>query len=153
MDNWVFILFVVDVAFMVGILFMLLSYRKSNKVAGTELAMAGGAPALTGEHHIEMMDKLKEELSAAESITKRLDKKRHDLEELEASLQTNKKAMDRVINRASAETRVPPRNWNDDYEHAVSMLDAGASVDEVVEKFGLLSGEAELITSLNNLKN
>jgi hypothetical protein len=153
MDNWVFILFVVDVAFMVGILFMLLSYRKSSKVAGTELAMAGGAPALSDGRHVEMMDRLKEELSAAESITKRLDKKRHDLEELEASLVVNKKAMDLAINRANVETRIQPRNWNDDYERAVGMLDAGATVDEVVEKFGLLSGEAELISSLNNMKN
>lgn len=152
MDNWVFILFVVDVAFMVGILFMLLSYRKSSKVAGTELAMAGGAPALSDERHVEMLDRLKEELSAAESITKRLDKKRHDLEEFEASLVVNKKAMDLAINRANVETRIQPRNWNDDYERAVGMLDAGATVDEVVEKFGLLSGEAELITSLNNMK-
>lgn len=153
MDNWVFILFVVDVAFMVGILFMLLSYRKSNKVAGTELAMAGGAPGFSDERHVEMLDKLKEELSAAESITKRLDEKRHDLEELEASLVVNKKAMDLAINRANVDARIQPRNWNDDYERAVGMLDAGATVDEVVEKFGLLSGEAELITSLNHMKN
>jgi hypothetical protein len=153
MNNWVFILFVVDVAFMVGILFMLLSYRKSSIIANTELAMAGNAQYPADVEHTAIMDRLKEELSVAESITKRLDKKRQSIEELEASMETNKRAMDKVIKKATVETRVQTRNWNDDYESAVRMLDSGVSVDEVVDRFGLLSGEAELITSLNNLKN
>ncbi len=153
MNNWVLILFVVDVAFMIGILFMFFTYKKSNRLANVGLAVEGGAPALDTGYPTEIVEKLQEELSFAESITKKLDKKRGELDELEKSLQSKKKAMDRVLKRASTEGRVHKRKWSDTYEGAVSMLDSGASVDTVIEKFDLLKGEAELITSLSTLRN
>ncbi len=153
MNHWVMILSMVDVAFMAGILLMLFSYKKSRRPAGADLSVAGGLNSSLYEFDPEILERLKEELSAAREITERLDKKRNELEKLEESLMSNKKVIDRALKRVSVEPHVQQRRWHDTYEGATDMLNHGADVSEVVKRFDLLSGEAELITSLNRLRN
>ncbi|HXI10414.1 MAG TPA: DUF2802 domain-containing protein [Thermodesulfobacteriota bacterium] len=143
-----------DVA-LLGAIFYILAFRKSASrrfapdVASGSEARNGAAPSILME--------LKTELAAARKTVSELEKKRVELDAFERMLRERYSKLDEILKKAAESAKEVEvirdgRASEDTYYKAMKLLRLGLPVDEVVKNLGILKGEAELISAINDYR-
>ncbi|HAO93648.1 MAG: hypothetical protein A2X93_01365 [Deltaproteobacteria bacterium GWC2_56_8] len=145
MELWVIVLSAVDLALMGGILYIM----ASKKI----LRRPGPDPAPSIDH----IKALESEISGIRRLSAELERKKAMFERHEDTMGERTRRLDAAVKQAEdsakkLEARYLSEKNEDMYGRAVKMLKAGTPADEVVRNLGLLSGEVDLMSSLNNYR-
>lgn len=131
---WAVVLLVINVAFMGGILYILL--------CGRSAVAAPGAHA--GTHDLE---KLRTELTEMRRAASALGS---EIRRTEAGLSGKKAALD-AVPPGALQYSGAPEGRDDVYSRALKMQSSGVPVSEIARVLGLFNGEVELLCSLKRL--
>jgi hypothetical protein len=128
---WGVILLIVNLA-LIGSIFYIILYRKP-------VARAQSAPFAIQD---DLVKKLNDGLSEVKSVARKLESRSMDLSKYEE-----------LIVKAKASANSPRREAQaeDIYSKALKMLKSGVPAGEIARSLGLLSGEAELLSSLHRM--
>lgn len=136
---WAVVLLVINIAFMGGILYILLCGR------GTAAASPAGSAGTAG------IEGLKKELSeirrAASALGSEIDRAGTDFADRKAALE---KIAD-TVGAGRGPGAFHEGRTEDVYSKALKMYSSGVPVNEIAKILGLLNGEAELLCSLKRL--
>ncbi|OGP15048.1 MAG: hypothetical protein A2052_05075 [Deltaproteobacteria bacterium GWA2_54_12] len=137
---WGVILLIVNLV-LIGFIFYIILFRKS--VARTQ-----GAPAAIQD---ELAKKLNDGLSEVKTVFEKLETRSMDLSRYENGLRERQAILEELIVKAKASVNSPRREAQaeDIYSKALKMLKSGVPAGEIARSLGLLSGEAELLSSLH----
>lgn len=139
---WGVILLIVNLA-LIGSIFYIILSRKP-------VARAQGAPAAIQD---ELVKKLNDGLSEVKSVAQKLESRSVDLSKYENGLKQRQAVLEELIVKAKASANSPQREAQaeDIYSKALKMLKSGVPAGEIARSLGLLSGEAELLSSLHRM--
>lgn len=139
---WGVILLIVNLA-LIGSIFYIMLFRKP-------VARAQGAPAVLQD---ELLRKLNDGLSEVKSVAQKLESRSVDLSKYENGLKQRQAVLEELIVKARASANSPQREAQaeDIYSKALKMLKSGVPAGEIARSLGLLSGEAELLSSLHRM--
>lgn len=145
MELWVIVLSAVDLALMGGILYIMARKKAPQRSAP--------APAPSIDH----IKALESEISGIRKLSAELERKKAVFERHEDTMGERTRRLDAAVKQAEEsakklEARYLSEKNEDMYGKAVRMLKAGTPVDEVVRDLGLLSGEVDLMSALNNYR-
>lgn len=145
MELWVIVLSAVDLALMGGILYIMAKKKDLQRSA------PDSAPSID---HIKALES---EISGIRKLSAELERKKAVFERHEHTMCERTRRLDAAVNQAEEsakklEARYLSEKNEEMYGRAVSMLKAGTPVDEVVRNLGLLSGEVDLMSALNNYR-
>lgn len=140
---WGVILLIVNLA-LIGSIFYIILFRKPVARA------AHGAPAAIQD---ELVKKLNDGLSEVKSVAQKLESRSVDLSKYENGLKQRQAVLEELIVKAKASANLPQREAQaeDIYSKALKMLKSGVPAGEIARSLGLLSGEAELLSSLHRM--
>lgn len=147
MELWVIVLSAVDIALMGGILYIMSGKKTQQRLA----------PESTTVPAFDQVRELQSELSGIKTLSAELERKKAAFERHENTINERTRRLDAIVKQAEDSARklealyVSERN-EDMYSKAVRMLKSGTPADEIVRSLGLLNGEVELISSLNNYR-
>ncbi|MBI2413291.1 MAG: DUF2802 domain-containing protein [Deltaproteobacteria bacterium] len=147
MELWVIVLSAVDIALMGGILYIMSGKKTRQRLA----------PESTTVPAFDQVRELQSELSGIKTLSAELERKKAAFERHENTINERTRRLDAIVKQAEDSARklealyVSERN-EDMYSKAVRMLKSGTPADEIVRSLGLLNGEVELISSLNNYR-
>ncbi|MBI5643126.1 MAG: DUF2802 domain-containing protein [Deltaproteobacteria bacterium] len=152
MELWVVVLSVVDIAIMGGIFFIMAGRRTKfadNLVKGSSESRSDASTAL--------ILSLKDEIAGVKRLYAELEKKKLDLDWNERALVEKNVRLDSLIRQADEgakkiEALYVNQKSDEAYSKAVRMLKTGIPANEVIQNLGLLNGEVELISALNNYR-
>ncbi|MBI5454772.1 MAG: DUF2802 domain-containing protein [Deltaproteobacteria bacterium] len=145
MELWVIVLSAVDLALMGGILYI---------IAGKKTQQRPGPESAPSRDHIK---ELESEITGIKRLSSELERKKAVFERHENTMDERTRRLDAAVKQAEDSAKklealyVSERN-EDMYSKAVRMLKSGTPADEVVRSLGLLNGEVDLISSLNNYR-
>lgn len=145
MELWVIVLSAVDLALMGGILYIMARKKTAER------------PAFEPAVPLDQVMELKSELTGIKRLSAELERKKAAFERHESIISERTRRLDAAVRQAEDSAKklealyVSERN-DDMYSKAVRMLKSGTPADEVVKSLGLLNGEVELISSLNNYR-
>lgn len=136
---WGVILLIVNLA-LIGSIFYIILFRKP-------VARAQVAPAIQDD----LVKKLNDGLSEVKSVAKKLESRSMDLSKYENGLKERQAILEELIDKAKASANSPQREAQADdiYSKALKMFKSGVPAGEIARSLGLLSGEAELLSSLH----
>lgn len=140
---WGVILLIVNLA-LLGAIFYIIFFRKP--VARTD----HGASFVQDE----LVKNLNDGLSEVKSVARKLESRGLDLSKYENGLKERQAVLEELIVRARASANSPrmeAQAAEDIYTKALKMLKSGVPAGEIARSLGLLSGEAELLSSLHRL--
>lgn len=139
---WGVILLIVNLA-LIGSIFYIILFRKP-------VARAQGAPAAIQD---ELVKKFNDGLSEVMSVAQKLESRSVDLSKYENGLKQRQAVLEELIVKAKASANSPQREAQaeDIYSKALKMLKSGVPAGEIARSLGLLSGEAELLSSLHRM--
>jgi hypothetical protein len=139
---WGLILLVVNLALAGSILYIML-FRKP-------VTRSQGASAAVQE---ELVMKLNDGLSEVKTVFEKLETRSMDLSKYENGLKERQMVLEDLIKkaRASADSSQRASHSEDVYSRALKMLKSGVPAGEIALSLGLLSGEAELLSSLHRM--
>ncbi|MBI5587071.1 MAG: DUF2802 domain-containing protein [Deltaproteobacteria bacterium] len=154
MAAWWIVFLAFDMALMGGIIYIL-AFRKNGSV-GVSAAAGKQNPAETGPAPSILME-LKEELASVRKTAAFLEKKKAELEAFERSFNEKYATLDEMVKKAeesvkNIELTSQSRSSEDMYSKAMKMLRLGVPVEDVVKNLGILNGEVELISAINNYR-
>lgn len=154
MAAWWIVFLAFDMALMGGILYIL-AFRK-NGVAGVSAAAVKQNPAETNPAP-SILTELKEELASVRKTAALLEKQRAELESFERSFREKDAALDEMVKKAEESAKTieltsQSRTSEDTYSKAIKMLRLGVPIEDVVRNLGILNGEVELISAINNYR-
>lgn len=137
---WGVILLIVNLA-LIGSIFYIILFRKP-------VARAAGAPLAVQD---DLVKKLNDGLSEVKSVARKLESRSMDLSKYENGLKERQAILEELIVKAKASANSPKREnqAEDIYSKALKMLKSGVPAGEIARSLGLLSGEAELLSSLH----
>ncbi|MBI5237663.1 MAG: DUF2802 domain-containing protein [Deltaproteobacteria bacterium] len=158
MFYWGIALLAIDAALLAGILYVII-VRGGVKLSGTALNRQGGIDSPYKSEAALLMEEMKKEFFGIRKNAAELERKWVDLDGYERIFDDRLKKIDSAIKKsedhrreaASRPASAHPAS-GDAYSRAVRLLENGISAEEVIERLGLLKGEAELITALNSYK-
>ncbi len=145
MELWVIVLSAVDLALMGGILYIIASKKIVQR------------PDPQSAPSRDQIKELESEITGIKRLSTELEKKKAVFERHEQTMDERTRRLDAAVKQAEDSAKklkalyVSERN-EDMYSKAVHMLKAGTPADEVVRSLGLLNGEVDLISSLNNYR-
>lgn len=139
---WGVILLIVNLA-LLGSIFYIILFRKP-------VARTHGAPAAIQD---ELVKKLNDGLFEVKSVAQKLESRSVDLSKYENGLKERQAVLEELILKARASANSPRREAQaeDIYSKALKMLKSGVPAGEIARSLGLLSGEAELLSSLHRM--
>lgn len=139
---WGVILLIVNLA-LIGSIFYILLFRKP-------VAKAQGAPAVVQD---ELVQKLSDGIEEVKTVFEKLETRSVDLSRYENGLKQRQAVLEELIEKAKASMNSPQRDAGseDVYSRALKMLKSGVPAGEIARSLGLLSGEAELLSSLHRM--
>jgi hypothetical protein len=139
---WGVILLIVNLA-LIGSIFYIILYRKP-------VARAQSAPFAIQD---DLVKKLNDGLSEVKSVARKLESRSMDLSKYENGLKERQAVLEELIVKAKASANSPRREAQaeDIYSKALKMLKSGVPAGEIARSLGLLSGEAELLSSLHRM--
>ncbi|MBI1911731.1 MAG: DUF2802 domain-containing protein [Deltaproteobacteria bacterium] len=149
---WAIILFAVDLALMGGIFYILISRRSKYKTVQNQPQEQANP-----KNSSTLIIELKNDITSVKKLAMQLEKKQMDFENYEKTLKANNRKLETVIKHAEASAKnlellYADQRSDDNYSKAIKMLRSGTSKEEIVRNLGLLNGEVELISSINNYK-
>lgn len=136
---WGVILLAVNLAFLAGILYIVL-FKKP-------LQRAQGAPVVP----LELIKKLNEELTEIKGVARKLETRSTDLSKYENGLKERQMVLEELISKAKASAAAHQEGHDDVYSKALKMLKSGVPAGEIARSLGLLRGETELLSSLHKM--
>lgn len=136
---WGVILLIVNLA-LIGAIFYIILFRKPVR--------AQGAPVAVQE---KLVRELNHGISEVKSVAQKLESRSMDLSKYENGLRERQAVLEELIVKASVSANSPQREAaaEDVYSRALKMLKSGVPAGEIARSLGLLSGEAELLSSLH----
>ena len=139
---WGVILLIINVLLLGALLYIMLFRRPAAK----SQVNAYGPPD-------ELVKSINDGLSEVRSVARRLETRSADLSRHENGLIEKQAALEALITRtmASANSERKGPQDRDVYARALNMLRSGVPSSEIARNLGLLSGEAELLSSLHRL--
>ncbi|MBI2400660.1 MAG: DUF2802 domain-containing protein [Deltaproteobacteria bacterium] len=139
---WGVILLIVNMA-LIGSIFYIILFRKP-------VARAQGAPAAEQD---ELVKKFNDGLSEVKTVFEKLETRSMNLSKYETGLRERQAILEELIARARASADSPrmEAQAEDIYSKAFKMLKSGVPTGEIARSLGLLSGEAELLSSLHRM--
>ena len=139
---WGVILLIINVLLLGALLYIMLFRKPAAKSRET----AYGPPD-------ELVKSINDGLSEVRSVARRLETRSADLSKYENGLNEKQAALEALMTRtivsANSGSREPQDR--DVYARALNMLKSGVPSSEIARNLGLLSGEAELLSSLHRL--
>lgn len=137
---WGVILLIVNLA-LIGAIFYIILFRKP-------VVRAQGAPVAVQE---KLVRELNNGISEVKSVAQKLESRSMDLSKYENGLRERQAVLEELIVKASVSANSPQREAHaeDVYSRALKMLKSGVPAGEIARSLGLLSGEAELLSSLH----
>lgn len=143
-----------DIA-LLGAIFYILAFRKNASRRFTP-DVASGAEARNGAAPSILME-LKTELAAARKTVYELEKKRVELDAFDRMLRERYSKLEETLKKAAESAKEVEvigdgRASEDTYYKAMKLLRLGLPVDEVVKNLGILKGEVELISAINDYR-
>lgn len=154
MPAWWIVFLAFDVALM-GAIFYIMAFRK-NTFRGYASDAASGPQTLKGATPSILME-LKSELAAARKTVSELEKKRAELDAFDGTLRGRYLKLDEMLEKAAESSKEievirDAHASEDTYYKAMKLLRLGLPVDEVAKDLGILKGEAELISAINDYR-
>ncbi|MBI4949484.1 MAG: DUF2802 domain-containing protein [Deltaproteobacteria bacterium] len=145
MELWVLVLSAVDLALMGGILYIMARKKALQR------------PNNASAPSVDRIKELENEISGIRKLSAELERKKAAFERHEDTMGERTRRLDAAVKQAEdsakkLEARYLSEKNEDMYGRAVKMLKAGTPADEVVRGLGLLSGEVDLMSSLNNYR-
>lgn len=139
---WGVILLIINLA-LIGSIFYIILFRKP-------VARTNGGPVAVQE---ELVKKLNDGLSEVKSVARKLESRSMDLSKYENGLKERQAVLEELIVKAKASANSPQREAQADdiYSKALKMFRSGVPAGEIARSLGLLSGEAELLSSLHRM--
>jgi hypothetical protein len=139
---WGVILLIVNLA-LIGSIFYILLFRKP-------VAKAQGSPAVVQD---ELAQRFSEGIEEVKTVFEKLESRSVDLSRYENGLKQRQAVLEELIEKAKAAATCPQREAGseDVYSRALKMLKSGVPAGEIARSLGLLSGEAELLSSLHRM--
>ncbi len=151
-------LWIVFLAFDIALLGAVLYIMAFRKNASRRFApdVASGSETRK-EATPSILMELKTELAAARKTVSELEKKRGELDAFDRMLRERYSKLDEVLKKAAESAKEievirDGRASEDTYYKAMKLLRLGLPVDEVVRNLGILKGEAELISAINDYR-
>lgn len=139
---WGVILLIVNLA-LLGSIFYIILFRK---------------PVARTDHRAsfvqdDLVKKLNDGLSEVKSVARKLESRSMDLSKYENGLRERQAVLEELIVRAKASANSPQSEAQADdiYSKALKMFKSGVPAGEIARSLGLLSGEAQLLSSLNRM--
>ncbi|MBI5468722.1 MAG: DUF2802 domain-containing protein [Deltaproteobacteria bacterium] len=154
MAAWWIVFLAFDIALM-GAVFYILVFRK-NRSRPAAHPVTAKAPAVKDPAPSILME-LKEELVSVRKTAADLEKKRIELDAFDRGLRERYIRLDEMLKKAAESAKDTEviregRASEDTYRKAVKMLRMGHHVEDVVKNLGILNGEAELISAINDYR-
>lgn len=154
MAAWWIVFLAFDIALM-GAIFYILVFRKNRSRPATHRVTAK-VPAVKDPAPSILME-LKEELDSVRKTAADLEKKRIELDAFDRGLRERYIRLDEMLKKAAESAKDievirEGRASEDTYCKAMKMLRMGHRVEDVVKNLGILNGEAELISAINDYR-
>lgn len=144
------VLLAVDLLLMGGILYIIAS-RKNIMPETLLLKSAQGGGETAG------LAELKRELNDVKKATARMEKREQEFLAFEKKVEDKHKKLESILTEAEESFRNNALMYSaqitgDNYSRAMALLKMGTPADEIIKQLGLLNGEVELISALNNYR-
>jgi len=154
MADWWALFLALDIV-LAGALYYVIAFRRGSRA---RLAWTAGVKTpVAKETESDLMKSLKSELDSVNRSVAALDRKKAKFEEYEKELRDRLVKLDDTLKRAESdvnelEAKRQAGADGDRYRKAGKMLKMGLPVEEVVKDLGILKGEAELISAINEYR-
>jgi hypothetical protein len=151
MAAWWIVFLAFDIILM-GAFFYILAFRKNM----SRPAPSSKIPAVK-DHAPSILMELKEELVSVRKTAAALEEKRIELDAFDRGLRERYIKLDEMLKKAAESAKEieafrDARSSEDTYSRAIKMLRMGQPVEDVVKNLGILKGEAELISAINDYR-
>jgi hypothetical protein len=139
---WGVILLIINLA-LLGSIFYIILFRKP----------VAGSSSVAAAVQDELVKRLNDGLSEVKSVADRFETRSVDLSKYENGLKERQLVLEDLIKKARASANSHQREAHsvDVYSKALKMLKSGVPAGEIARSLGLLSGEAELLSSLHRM--